>query len=127
MGKIDEILNSGRRNEYQQLILEVMRDPYGALAQRIILLHQRRNLNDPEFYAKNFLLAAYHLVQAMRQFPGKQLKPYEALELHRISIREIVAAERASNPRVFGSVLRRTDTIASDLDLLVDPDDDISS
>jgi uncharacterized protein len=34
-----------------------------------------------------------------------------------------VAAHRASNPRVFGSVLYGEDTDASDLDLLVEPAD----
>jgi uncharacterized protein len=49
------------------------------------------------------------------------LKPSEALELHRPEIRRIVAAHGASNPRVFGSVVRGTDTENSDIDFLVDP------
>ncbi|WP_220668852.1 nucleotidyltransferase family protein [Paenirhodobacter hankyongi] len=36
-------------------------------------------------------------------------------------IRQLVAQHRASNPRVFGSVLRREDGEDSDLDILVDP------
>jgi predicted nucleotidyltransferase len=49
------------------------------------------------------------------------MKPSEALETHRLAIREIAARHRVSNVRVFGSVLSKTDTEGSDLDLLVDP------
>lgn len=49
------------------------------------------------------------------------MKPSEALLLHRAEIRRVVASHRASNARVFGSVLRGQDTRDSDLDILVDP------
>lgn len=49
------------------------------------------------------------------------MRPSEALSLHRDAIRRVVAAHRANNPRVFGSVLRGEDTDDSDLDLLVAP------
>ena len=49
------------------------------------------------------------------------MKPSEALSLHRADIRRVVALHRASNARVFGSVLRGQDTQGSDLDILVDP------
>ena len=49
------------------------------------------------------------------------MKPSEALRKHRIEIRRIVETGRASNPRVFGSVLHGKDTDGSDLDILVDP------
>lgn len=52
------------------------------------------------------------------------MKPSDALRNHRAAIREVVAANRASNARVFGSVVHGTDTDASDLDLLVDPTSD---
>ncbi len=48
------------------------------------------------------------------------MKPSDALNQHRADIRRIVAAHRACNPRVFGSVLDGNDTENSDLDLLVD-------
>jgi predicted nucleotidyltransferase len=48
-------------------------------------------------------------------------RPSIALEQHRIAVRELVQRFRATNPRVFGSVLRQRDTETSDLDLLVDP------
>lgn len=48
-------------------------------------------------------------------------KPSQALEAHREDIRRIVAAHRAGNARVFGSVAQGCDTEDSDLDLLVDP------
>lgn len=48
------------------------------------------------------------------------MKPSESLERHRADIRRIVEANRACNPRVFGSVLRGEDEEGSDLDILVD-------
>ena len=49
------------------------------------------------------------------------MKPSTALRQHRTSICEATRRFRASNPRVFGSVLRNEDKDGSDLDLLVDP------
>ena len=49
------------------------------------------------------------------------MKPSIALNAHRAEIRRIVEDNRASNARVFGSVLRGEDTDESDLDLLVEP------
>ncbi len=49
------------------------------------------------------------------------MKPSAALDNHREAIRRVVEAQRALNPRVFGSVLGGTDTEESDLDMLVDP------
>ena len=51
----------------------------------------------------------------------RTMKPSEALSAHRADIRREVAQNRASNPRVFGSVLHGRDREGSDLDLLVDP------
>lgn len=48
------------------------------------------------------------------------VKPSTALDLKRIAIREATRRFRATNPRVFGSVLHGTDQDGSDLDLLVD-------
>ena len=42
------------------------------------------------------------------------MRPSERLNAHREAIRAIVAAHRASNPRVFGSVARGEDTEESD-------------
>jgi hypothetical protein len=50
-----------------------------------------------------------------------EMKPSEALALHRQEIRRLVKAHRLSNVRVFGSVLHGRDADGSDLDLLVDP------
>lgn len=52
------------------------------------------------------------------------MKPSSALEAHREAIRAVVAAHRASNPRVFGSVAHGDDSEGSDLDLLIDPTPD---
>lgn len=48
------------------------------------------------------------------------MKPSVALNEHRADIRKIVTANKAANPRVFGSVLRGEDLDGSDLDILVD-------
>lgn len=47
--------------------------------------------------------------------------PSELLTKNRQGILQIVAAHRATKPRIFGSVLHGEDTEKSDLDLLVDP------
>lgn len=49
------------------------------------------------------------------------MKPSIALDAHRPDIRRIVAANNATNARVFGSVVHGTDNESSDLDLLIDP------
>jgi len=51
------------------------------------------------------------------------MKPSEALEEHRQAIRDVVAANRATNARVFGSASQGLDTEDSDLDVLIDPTD----
>jgi predicted nucleotidyltransferase len=48
------------------------------------------------------------------------MKPSEALEIHRLSIRRLTHSRRAANPRVFGSAARGDDVEGSDLDILVD-------
>ena len=48
------------------------------------------------------------------------LKPSTAINLKRAAVREVASRFRASNPRIFGSVLHGTDRDGSDLDLLVD-------
>jgi len=47
------------------------------------------------------------------------MKPSETLLAHRAAIRAIVEAHRASNARVFGSVVHGSDTEDSDLDILI--------
>jgi hypothetical protein len=54
------------------------------------------------------------------------MRPSEALAAHRDVIRQVVLANRASNPRIFGSVAKGEDTEGSDLDLLVDGTEDTS-
>ena len=49
------------------------------------------------------------------------MTPSDALRGNREAIRNVVAAHRAGNPRVFGSVLHGEDADGSDLDILVDP------
>ena len=48
------------------------------------------------------------------------MKPSVALNQKRGAVREATVRCRASNPRVFGSVLHGSDKEGSDLDLLVD-------
>lgn len=52
------------------------------------------------------------------------MKPSEALNKHRDSIRHIVEAHHARNARVFGSTIHGDDKENSDLDLLIDPTSD---
>ena len=54
------------------------------------------------------------------------MRPSAALAAHRDVIRQVVLANRARNPRIFGSVAKGEDTEGSDLDLLVDGTDDMS-
>ena len=49
------------------------------------------------------------------------MRPSQALESNRAAIRDIAARHRVRGVRVFGSVMRGTDTDGSDLDLLVEP------
>ena len=48
------------------------------------------------------------------------MRPSVVLDANRIAVREVVARYRATNPRIFGSVLRGQDHEGSDIDLLVD-------
>lgn len=48
------------------------------------------------------------------------MKPSEALDAHRAELRELINRHGLTRPRVYGSVVSRTDTEESDLDLLVD-------
>lgn len=48
------------------------------------------------------------------------MKPSTVLKRHQDEVRKAALARRACNVRVFGSVLYGTDTVGSDLDLLVD-------
>lgn len=62
-----------------------------------------------------------HMCPSLKYESGDFVKPSIALSAHRAEVRRIVEANRASNARVFGSVLRGEDTEQSDLDLLVEP------
>jgi uncharacterized protein len=48
------------------------------------------------------------------------MKPSAVLSDKKAIVRELIARSRATNPRIFGSVMRGDDTEGSDLDLLVD-------
>jgi uncharacterized protein len=63
------------------------------------------------------MIDAYRLVPAA--FPD-MTRPSEALLAHRADILRIVAANRAANARLFGSVLHGDDSDESDIDILVD-------
>jgi uncharacterized protein len=49
------------------------------------------------------------------------MKPSEALAIHRTALRQLLGRYGFTHPRIFGSVLTKTDTEESDLDLLVEP------
>jgi predicted nucleotidyltransferase len=48
------------------------------------------------------------------------MRPSEALSIHRAALRQLCRRYGFAQPRIFGSVLNRTDTEESDLDLLVE-------
>jgi predicted nucleotidyltransferase len=48
------------------------------------------------------------------------MKPSEALAIHRVALRRLLNRYGFAHPRVFGSVLTKTDTEESDLDVLVE-------
>lgn len=52
------------------------------------------------------------------------MKSSEALHRNRAEIRRVVESHHGCNARVFGSVLHGLDTESSDLDLLIDPNDE---
>ncbi len=54
------------------------------------------------------------------------MRPSESFKNNRDAIRNIILAHNAKNPRVFGSVANGSDTEDSDLDLLIDPTDDLT-
>jgi len=49
------------------------------------------------------------------------MRPSTALDANRQAVRSVAAKFKATNPRVFGSVVYGSDSDGSDLDLLVDP------
>ena len=61
------------------------------------------------------------LLDPCRGSVRKRMRPSEALNLHREALRQLFRSYGFARPRVFGSVLTRTDTEDSDLDLLVEP------
>lgn len=77
-------------------------------------------------------IAAYEsgkrvLSAAMRERLGRaMIRPSQLLVSHRDDIVRAVNANRGTGARVFGSVARGTDLPGSDLDLLVDFDDEAS-
>ena len=48
------------------------------------------------------------------------MRPSEALDVHRVELRDLILRGGAEHPRVYGSALSGADTEESDLDLLVD-------
>ena len=54
------------------------------------------------------------------------MKPSVALAANLDRVRAIVGMHRARNPRVFGSALSGLDQDGSDLDILIDPDPDMT-
>jgi hypothetical protein len=55
------------------------------------------------------------------------MRPSQVLESNRAAIRDIAARHRVRSVRVFGSVVRGTDTDRSDLDFLVELQNDPST
>ena len=55
------------------------------------------------------------------------MRPSEALAQHRDEVLAIIARYPVSNPRIFGSVARGEDREGSDLDILVEPQLDVTT
>jgi predicted nucleotidyltransferase len=55
------------------------------------------------------------------------MRPSEALAKHRDQVLQIISRYPVSNPRVFGSVARGEDVEGSDLDLLVEPEFEVTT
>jgi len=51
---------------------------------------------------------------------------FERLQSNKSAVKAIVNRHKGANPRVFGSVARGTATADSDLDLLIDPTDNMT-
>jgi hypothetical protein len=68
VARIDEILRKGDRTDFLDLIAVLIADPLGPTATNLERLFLTANLDDPEFYAIEQFLAAYHLILALRQF-----------------------------------------------------------
>lgn len=77
------------------------------------------------------------LIELVSEFPEDYLRthspskpkvrPSVALEANREAIRRIVASHHATNPRVFGIIARGEDTPDSDLDILIDSIDGVTT
>ncbi len=68
VARIDEILRKGELTDFLDLISVLIADPLGPTATKLERLFLAANLEDPEFYAIEQFLAAYHLIVALRQF-----------------------------------------------------------
>ncbi len=55
------------------------------------------------------------------------MRPSEVLARNRNKVLEIIARYPVANPRLFGSVARGDDIEGSDIDLLVDPDFEVTT
>ena len=85
----------------------------------------RHTPHKSEFPVESWRQSPYDVIIVNSDKPvGDAMKPSEALQAHRASIRSIVEAHRARNARVFGSVIHGDDTDDSDLDILIDPTPD---
>ena len=54
------------------------------------------------------------------------MKPSEILAMHREAIRTIILDNHAINPRIFGSVARGEDAEGSDLDIIIEPTEQLT-
>lgn len=118
--RIDEILSRGDRDELEQLMLRILREP--AVVDHVEALYSSRMstaAEDPEFTASVAYEAVHWLAQLSRVLPHRP-RPSEQLAKYHDQVAAIIEKYKGRNPRVFGSVRDGTDTADSDLDLLVD-------
>ncbi|UPK76042.1 XRE family transcriptional regulator [Nocardioidaceae bacterium SCSIO 66511] len=87
-------------------------------------LAERSSVRQPNISAIERGLVEPRRETVERLLAACRLRPSHAIRLHRDAVLEIVESHRARHPRAFGSTARGEDTSGSDLDLLVDFDDD---
>lgn len=68
LARIDEVIQKGHLEDFSELLSVLMADPNGAEAKLVEQLFHSINFDDPEFCAREQLLAVYHLVLALRQY-----------------------------------------------------------
>jgi hypothetical protein len=82
-------------------------------------LARRANMHQPNVSAIESGQITPSEQTTRRLLDAARIRPSVVLARNRERVQEIVASHRGAHPRVFGSIARGSDTVESDLDLLV--------